>query len=645
MRNGNLLLASWMFASCAAAADTPGLSEKDFLGEVPIVLSVSRLPQPLNEAPGAVTVIDRETIRRSGAREVADVLRLVPGFQTTEVRGGNPVAVYHGTFFENANRIQVLIDGRSVYSPHYTGTASIGMRTVSLEDIERIEVLRGSNSATYGARAVLGVINIITRDSADTRGGMAQVNAGQRDLLDGTARVGWGGEAASFRLTADSRGDAGFSAFDRNRMTSINFRGDMRVGALDTVEVRAGGSDQRWSDGFAGDTGNPERTRRYYGGYFQADWRRTPSSEEEFRLSYSHNEERYQDRYTAQLGGFPPFGVDFGGDGRVDALEFTHRFSASPVVRVSWGGEYRVERTRSEPLYANAAWIDTRFTRLNGNLEWRMRPDLLLNAGAMLEHNSAAGGDVLPRVMLNWLVTPSHTVRAGVSQAHRPPSVFERQSDQRFTIPGPGVVQNWLATAGLRPEKIDAVEAGYYGDLRALRTVLDVRVYEERIKDFVQITRLTVPASVGASNTLAPTFTNGRTLRMRGIEYQATWRPWESTRVMLSQSYANADFPTDGEYLSVPRNTTALAWFQRLPMNWDFTLMHSYVGAMTWSGTGGMLVSTDRTDLRLARGFRLNGARAEAAIVIQSVGGATPQYLPGMAFDRRAFATLRIAFD
>jgi len=188
MKRRSLLLPLLLLAPCAMAADPAGLSEKDFIGEVPVVLSVSRLPQPLNEAPGAVTIIDREMIRRSGARELADVLRLVPGFQTTEVRGGNPVAVYHGTFFENTNRMQVLIDGRSVYSPFYTGTSSIGMRTVSLEDIERVEVLRGSNSATYGARAVFGVVNIITRDTADTLGSVAQVNAGQRDLLDATAR-------------------------------------------------------------------------------------------------------------------------------------------------------------------------------------------------------------------------------------------------------------------------------------------------------------------------------------------------------------------------------------------------------------------------------------------------------------------------
>jgi len=643
-----LLLPLWLLAPCAMAADQQGpsgLSEKDFLGEVPVVLSVSRLPQPLNEAPGAVSIIDRDMIRRSGARELADVLRLVPGFQTTEVRGGNPVAVYHGTFFENANRIQVLIDGRSVYSPHYTGTASIGMRTVSLEDIERVEVLRGSNSATYGARAVLGVINIITRDTADTLGGAVQVNAGQRDVLDATARVGWGNEAASFRLSADRRGDAGFSAFDRNHLGNVNFRGDLRASTQDTIELRAGASDQYWSDGFADDLTNPQRTRRYYGSYFQADWRRSRSTDEEFKLSYSHNEERYQDRYAAQVTGLPAFQVDFGGAGRVDALEFTHRFAASPTVRVSWGGEWRVESTRSEPLYSNGAWIDTRFARLNANAEWRMHPELLLNAGAMVEQNSRAGTDLLPRVMLNWLAASGHTLRAGVSEAHRPPSTFESRANQQFSIPGVGPAQNWLATAGLRPEKVDAAEIGYYGDWRALRTVLDVRVFNERIEDFVQIARTEVPASTGAINATAPTFVNGRTLRTRGIEYQATWRPYESTRVLLSQSYVRTDYPTDGEFLSVPRNTTSIAWFQRLPQDWDFALIHTYVGAMTWSGTGSMLTSQDRTDVRLARAFRLGGAKAEAAIVGQSVGGAVPQYLPGMVFDRRVFGSLRVAFE
>ena len=142
------------------------LSERDFLGDMPIVLSVSRLPQRLDETPGAVTVIDRDMIRLSGARDVADLLRLVPGFQSsTSFETSAPLASYHGGFDSYSNRIQVLVDGRSVYSPYFIGSVGPGLQTVALADIERIEILRGSNSAAYGARAMLGVINIVTRST------------------------------------------------------------------------------------------------------------------------------------------------------------------------------------------------------------------------------------------------------------------------------------------------------------------------------------------------------------------------------------------------------------------------------------------------------------------------------------------------
>ena len=143
--------------SLASAQATEALSERDFLAEVPLVLSVSRLPQRLDDTPGAVTVIDRDMIRLSGARDVADLLRLVPGFQTSmSFESIAPQATYHGGFNSYSNRMQVLVDGRSVYSPYFIGSVEPGLQTVAMDDIERIEVLRGSNSAAYGARAFLG---------------------------------------------------------------------------------------------------------------------------------------------------------------------------------------------------------------------------------------------------------------------------------------------------------------------------------------------------------------------------------------------------------------------------------------------------------------------------------------------------------
>ncbi|MBA3904121.1 MAG: TonB-dependent receptor, partial [Rhodocyclaceae bacterium] len=113
-------------------------SEHDFLAELPVVLSASRLTQPLADAPGAVTVIDRDMIKASGAREIADLFRLVPGFQVSYANGANPVVAYHGQSGQVNQRMQVLVDGRSAYSPYYLGGVNWNMLSPDLEDIERI---------------------------------------------------------------------------------------------------------------------------------------------------------------------------------------------------------------------------------------------------------------------------------------------------------------------------------------------------------------------------------------------------------------------------------------------------------------------------------------------------------------------------
>ena len=121
------------FSAAAAQASEPAsaLSEQDFLAPMPIVLSVSRLAQRLDETPGAMTILDRDFIRMTGARDVVDVLRLVPGFQsTTSFETDAPMASYHGRSTGVANKIQVLVDGRSVYSGFLTGSTGLGWQTL-----------------------------------------------------------------------------------------------------------------------------------------------------------------------------------------------------------------------------------------------------------------------------------------------------------------------------------------------------------------------------------------------------------------------------------------------------------------------------------------------------------------------------------
>lgn len=198
-----LLLGLALFASHASAYDL-------FLDspELPEVLTATRLHQAPAAVPGSITVLDRELIEGSGARELTEVLRLVPGMVV--VPDDIKVQVnYHGGHGVQARRMQVLIDGRAVYRP---GLAEVDWEDlpVALEDIERIEVFRGPNTASYGANALTGVINIITRRPEDSLGGRVSYTRGQRGIRDGHAGYGVAWSGGALRASVSAREDTGF---------------------------------------------------------------------------------------------------------------------------------------------------------------------------------------------------------------------------------------------------------------------------------------------------------------------------------------------------------------------------------------------------------------------------------------------------
>ena len=166
---------------------------------LPEVLTATRLQQAPAAVPGSISVIDRELIKASGAREITELLRLVPGMLV--VPEGNTTNVnYHGGLAAGARRLQVLVDGRSVYRPALAQVDWVDI-PVALEDIERIEVFRGPNTVSYGANALLGVINIITRTPGDSLGTRLTYTSGKRGIQDWYARQGVGWEGGALRVS------------------------------------------------------------------------------------------------------------------------------------------------------------------------------------------------------------------------------------------------------------------------------------------------------------------------------------------------------------------------------------------------------------------------------------------------------------
>ncbi|MCE4055356.1 TonB-dependent receptor plug domain-containing protein [Pseudomonas sp. Au-Pse12] len=204
----------------------PVLADDLFLdgNALPEVLTATRLKQSPAAVPGSMTVLDNELIKASGARDISELLRLVPGMMVGAISGNQATVNYHGTNASEARRMQVLIDGRSVYR---AGLATVDWSDipVAMEDIERIEVFRGPNTVSYGANALMAVVNIITRAPANSHGTRVKVTRGQRGISDWYASQGSGWETGDLRLSLSGQEDDGF---DKNRL-GADYRDSKRL--------------------------------------------------------------------------------------------------------------------------------------------------------------------------------------------------------------------------------------------------------------------------------------------------------------------------------------------------------------------------------------------------------------------------------
>lgn len=239
----------WLLAMGATATepvpDLPGGLAGD---AIPQVLTPARLQQAQVDVAASVTVLDRQMISALGARDIPELLRLVPGMMVVRVSGHDFSANYHGTNLRDIRRLQVLVDGMSVYQP---GLARIlwSDLALSIDDIERIEVTRGPNAAAYGANSFSGVVNIITTHPQDSADHMLRVTAGNRETIDSGGRLVGHSPDSDYRLSFSTRADGGydrdrFDAYRDDRAArTLNWRSEYRLTDADRFEVFAGIAD------------------------------------------------------------------------------------------------------------------------------------------------------------------------------------------------------------------------------------------------------------------------------------------------------------------------------------------------------------------------------------------------------------------
>lgn len=214
---------------------------------VPEVLTATRLRQSMQQTPAAVTIIDRQMIQQSGIREIPEILRMVPGMVVGYESGSDAFVSYHGTSADYARRMQVLVDGRSIYQTALAAVDWLGM-PIDINDIERIEVIRGPNSAAWGANSFLGVINIITRHPSDVPDVNISYRKGENGIDDYFARVAGGNDVLAWKLAVSGREDEGFGrnmrrdgeTFDSKDIDAINGRAVATINSQSVIDFSFG---------------------------------------------------------------------------------------------------------------------------------------------------------------------------------------------------------------------------------------------------------------------------------------------------------------------------------------------------------------------------------------------------------------------
>lgn len=216
--------------------------------DIPVVLTATHLRQSLLDTPASVSIIDHDTIRMLGVRDIPDLFRLVPGMMVGYEQGNRATVSYHGTNIENFRRMQVMVDGRSVYESVLSRVDWLDL-PLAIEDIERIEVTRGPNSAAYGANSYLAVINIITRHPQDMQGGLLRVRNGAVETEDYLLRQAGQHKDLSWRVTAGSKSDTGYDHDHQGKdypddrdLKYASARGEWRMSDVSSLDFQAGGA-------------------------------------------------------------------------------------------------------------------------------------------------------------------------------------------------------------------------------------------------------------------------------------------------------------------------------------------------------------------------------------------------------------------
>lgn len=567
------------------------------------ITSLSKKPEQAGEAAAAVHVITREDIRRSGATTVAEALRLAPGVQACQANADLWAVSIRGFTDYLENKLLVLVDGRSVYNPFWSGT-HWGLQDMLLEDIERIEVIRGPGGATWGANAVNGVINIITRNASDTQGGYAMVGAGSVEDLTAGLRYGMPlGDQHYLRLYGKGFERDGLdegpwpSDFEWSdpaedwREGRAGFRLDSYPDKVNTFSLQGSFFSQAIDQAWVEPGLTPPFTERLEdvatsrGGFVMGQWEHALSADATCSLKAYYDYSNYE-RHTARI------------QWETLDVEFVHNWHWGARQEITWGLGYRVNRFELDESFRMAMGENPSEQQIaSAFLQDEIRffdERLRLTLGCRIEDNSHATTELHPNARLSWVPGDRFACWASAARTVRAPSRIDRDFLYRdsylYSDPATGlpILLAVRLDDEFEPEKLKAYECGFR--LHPIKPLwFDVSAF---INDYDGLRSYSSSFNVRTDPSLHGEITavkfNDVAGRVRGFEATATWqaRPWcrfEAAYSLLSPEFEDkVQRPpnSDAAYYEgiAIQHQTSLRASLDLPRKFEFDLWARYAG-------------------------------------------------------------------
>ena len=524
------------------------------------VTSVSKKEQKLSSVAAAIFVITQEDIRRSGATNIPDLLRMVPGLDVAQINANAWAISARGFNSQFADKLLVLIDGRAVYTP-INGGVYWDTQDVPLEDIERIEVVRGPGGTVWGANAVNGVINVITKNAADTQGGL--LTGGGGTLAQGFGTLQYGGkikEGTSYRVFAKYLNNGHFpdlsgqDSEDGWHLLRSGFRVDTNLSGKDFLATQG--------DIYTGSEGatvvhtvfvppgniNMESRAALSGGNVLSRWSHSFSSRCDTTLQV------YFDRYTRD-------GPQFGEVRDTFDFDFQNHILLGARHDLIWGAGYR--HTADQTVGSiDVAFIPAGY---DGDLfnafvqdQITLRPNrVALYLGSKLENSYFSGFDIEPSARLAWTPSSRRTLWAAVSRASRTPTRRDTGLDAALAaLPGPAEVA-LLGNPNMKPEHVIAYEAGYRAQLTE-RLSLNLTMFFDTYYGLESSELLPAffdPTSVPPLLVIPQSLGNQMHGTTEGVEASLNWKP--TNRWTLSPGYSFLEMHLHTESSSLDSTSVA----------------------------------------------------------------------------------------